>query len=78
MDAAAILGLLTKVIGVGAAAIKAGKDVAPYAQKLYDVLFNKKDVTQAELDALEADIDKMHGELQAEIPPEEEEGTAVG
>lgn len=71
MDPTAIIALLTKTIGVATLAVQAGKDVAPYAKKLYDILFNKHDVTQEELDALEADIDRMSAELQKPIPEEE-------
>lgn len=72
MDSTAILAIITQVLQVAALAVQAGKDAEPFAKILYDAFFGKapQDVTQADLVALEAQLDALSAELQAPLPPE--------
>lgn len=70
MEAAAIIAAIEGAIKLASAATALGKDIAPYAIAIYDNLVNDKEVTQADIDALELQIDAVHGEIQRPLPPD--------
>ena len=70
MDPLTIIAAISSVIKIAGAAASLGKDIAPYAQAIYDNLINGKEVTQDDIDALAAEVDAMHVEIQQPLPPE--------
>jgi hypothetical protein len=69
-SAAAVVDAINTAINVGSTLIQAGKDAAPVAKLIYDTFVDKKDVTQEQLEAFQADTDRLSEELQAPLPPE--------
>jgi hypothetical protein len=65
-----VVSAINTAINVGATLIQAGKDAAPVAKLIYDTFIDKKEVTQAELEAFQAETDRLSEELQAPLPPE--------
>ena len=72
MDPLSIIAAINGAITLANAAVKIGQDAAPYVKALYDTVSGKApaDVTQADLDELEARIDALSDELQAPLPDE--------
>lgn len=70
MEAAAIIAAIEGAIKLASAAAALGKDIAPYATAIYDNLVNGKEVTQENIEALEAEVEAMHGEIQKPLPPD--------
>ena len=68
---AAIEAVLGAVVTLAPDAIKLEHVVAPLAQGIWDHLVNKKVITQADLDALTAQIGALSTRIQAPIPPEQ-------
>lgn len=72
MDVNAILTLVTKIVSIASAAIDAGESAAPYIEKAYNLLKTPADqLTQADLDKLEAEVDAMSEELDVPLPPDD-------
>ena len=69
MDTARALELIKSGIELGAAALKLGQDVSPFALALWNNLVNKKVITSGDLDLLEAQLKAMSNRLQAPLPP---------
>lgn len=71
MDPMTIVAAINSAITIANAAIKAGQDAAPFIKAIYDRVTSKgSDVTQADLDALAAQVDSLYAQLQEPLPPE--------
>lgn len=70
MTAAAIIAAIESAIEIANVAIRLGKDAMPFVLAIRDMLSGKTDVTQADLDALEARIDALSVELQLPLDDE--------
>ena len=72
MNPATILTTILGVIDAAKQAINLGEDAAPFISALYDQLSGKTvdEITQADLDTLEAKVDALSDELQSPLPPE--------
>lgn len=66
-----IISSLSSYMKTVSTAIQAGKDAAPFAKEIFDILVNKKVITQEDLDRLAARSDAISDEIQKELPPEE-------
>ena len=75
MNAAAIIALIEEVLGAAVTlaptAIKLEQVIQPLAHGIWDHLVNKKVITQADLDALNAQITALSASIQAPLPPEQ-------
>lgn len=75
MNAAAIIALVEEVLGAAVTlaptAIKLEQVIEPLAQGIWDHLINKKVITQADLDALSAQIAATSARIQAPLSPEQ-------
>lgn len=75
MNAAAIIALVEEVLGAAVTlaptAIKLEQVIEPLAQGIWDHLINKKVITQADLDALSAQIAATSARIQAPLQPEQ-------
>jgi hypothetical protein len=75
MEAAAIITLIEQVLGAAVtlapSAIKLEQVIQPLAQGIWDHLVNKKVISQADLDALNAQIASLSASIQAPLPPEQ-------
>lgn len=73
MEAAAIIAIVAKAIkvavDVGPTVIETVENAKPFATAIYDAIKGKQ-VTQGDLDALEARIDDLAAQLQEPLPPE--------
>lgn len=67
MDVEAILGVVTKGLNVAGNLLEAGLNAQPTVAKLIEVTTKGTSVTQEELDALEAQLDKQLAELEAPL-----------
>ena len=68
---AAIEAVLGAVVTLAPDAIKLEQIVGPLAQGIWDHLVNKKVITQADLDALNAQVVTLSANIQGPIPPEQ-------
>ncbi len=77
MNAAAIIALIESVLGAAVelapTAIKVEQVIAPLAQGIWDHLVNKKVITQADIDALNAQVSTLSARIQAPIPPAQDD-----
>jgi len=77
MNSAAIIAIIEKVLGAAVTlaptAIKLEQVIQPLAIGIWDHLVNKKMVTQADLDALSAQIAATSARIQSAIPPEQDD-----
>jgi len=75
MNAAAIIAIIEQVLGAAVTlaptAIKLEQVIQPLAVGIWDHLVNKKVITQADLDALSAQIAATSAHIQVAIPPEQ-------
>ena len=71
MDAATIIAAIEAAIKLASLAAQLGKDIAPYAESIYDNLVNGKEVTQEDLDKLALQVDALHEEFQQTLPPDQ-------
>lgn len=75
MNAAAIIAAIEAAIATAVelapVAIKLEQVMEPLAKGIWDHLVNKKEVTQADLDALNAQIAALSARIQAPLPPEQ-------
>lgn len=73
MNPLAIIATIQTVIQVAQTAIQAGKDAAPFIVALKNTITGKKpeQITQEDLDELEARIDALSEEFQQPLPPED-------
>lgn len=75
MNAAAIIAAIEAAIATAVelapVAIKLEQVIEPLAKGIWDHLVNKKEVTQADLDALNAQIAAVSARIQAPLPPEQ-------
>ena len=75
MDAAAIISLIGTVIKTAVdltpTVIKTVEDAEPFAKTIWDNLVNKKVITPADLNTLEAQLTALSAQLQAPLPPEQ-------
>jgi hypothetical protein len=73
MDVAAIITAVSTVIDtavkLGPTVIQTVEDAAPFAEAIVNSISGKKVVTQADLDAMTAQITALSAELQAPLPP---------
>lgn len=68
---AAIEGILQTVVGL-APTIEAGvTSLTPIAQAIYNNLVGGTAITQAQLDALEAEVDAAAAQIQTPLPPDD-------
>jgi hypothetical protein len=72
MDPLTIVSTISTVIKVAQAAVQAGKDAAPFIKAIYNTFAGKTEVTQADLDKLIAESDRLRVELHLPLPPPEE------
>ena len=74
MDAVAIINAIAAAVkvavDVGPSVIKAVEDAEPFATAIYDLIVKGTQITQADLDALEAKVDELADELLEPLPPE--------
>lgn len=61
------------VAGSASDLIKTGSEMAPFAKLIWDHLVNKKVVTQADLDDLDAKLAALSARIQAPLPPEQDD-----
>ena len=77
MDAAAIIALIGTVIKTAVdltpTVIKTVQDAEPFAKAIWDYLVNKKVITQADLDSLEQKLQSLSDQLQAPLPPQDDQ-----
>lgn len=77
MNAAAIIAIIEEVLGAAVTlaptAIKLEQVIQPLAMGIWDHLVNKKVVTQADLDALNAQISAVSARIQAPLPPAQDD-----
>jgi hypothetical protein len=77
MNAAQIIAAIEAVLGAAVelapTVIKLEQVIGPLAQGIWDHLVNKKVITQADLDALNAQLTSLSARIQAPIPPEQED-----
>jgi hypothetical protein len=77
METAAIIAIIEQVIGAAVTlapqAIKLEQVIEPLAKGIWDHLVNKKVITQADLDALSAQIAATSARIQAPLPPEQDD-----
>lgn len=75
MNAAQIIAAIEAVLGTAVelapTVIKLEQVIGPLALGIWDHLVNKKVITQADLDALNAQIAALSARIQAPIPPEQ-------
>lgn len=67
MSPISIISAVSNAIAVAQAAIAAGKEVGPFIAALKR-FFSGDEVTQADLDALAAETDRLSAELQLPVP----------
>lgn len=71
MDPIAILAAINTAVTIANAAIKAGQDAAPYLRAIYDNISGVSgEITQENLEALQASVDALSAELQLPLPEE--------
>ena len=70
MDAAAILALVEKAIGIASSLIIAGQSAAPAYQALINLFNRSGAITQTDLDKTEAVLDALIDEFNVPLPPE--------
>jgi hypothetical protein len=77
MDAIAIISAIGSVIKLAVdltpSVIKTVDDAKPFAKAIYDDLVNKKVITHDDLLALEAKLTELSAQLQAPLPPEDDQ-----
>jgi hypothetical protein len=77
MDAIAIISSIGSVIKLAVdltpSVIKTVDDAKPFAKAIYDDLVNKKVITHDDLLALEAKLTELSAQLQAPLPPEDDQ-----
>jgi HAMP domain-containing protein len=75
MNPTAIIAIIEEALGAAVtlapAAIKLEQVIEPLAKGIWDHLVNKKVVTQADVDALSAQIGTLSARIQAPLPPEQ-------
>lgn len=69
--AESIIELVAKGLTVVETLVQTGKDVLPTITALKNVVVGGEDVTQAELDALEAHLDAQLDEFDKDLPPDD-------
>lgn len=65
----AIMAVVASVIQGAQAAVQVGKDAAPFISILKD-FFSKDEITEEDLANVQTQVDALHAELQAPLPPE--------
>jgi len=74
MDPATIIStigtVITEAVQLGPTVIKAAEDAEPFAQLIYG-LFTGTNVTQAQLDALQANLAALSAQLQEPLLPDD-------
>jgi len=77
MNAAAIIAIIEEVLGAAVTlaptAIKLEQVIQPLAVGIWDHLVNKKVITQADLDALSAQIAATSARIQAPLSPAQDD-----
>lgn len=68
MNPAAVIAAIESVLAIVNALEKGVVLLTPFAQAIYDNLVNKTEITQAQLDALEAAVDAAAAEIQTPLP----------
>lgn len=72
MDPITIVATISSVIKIAQAAVQAGKDAAPFIKAIYNTFAGKTEVTQADLDGLIAESNRLRAELHLPLPSPEE------
>lgn len=71
MDPTAVITIISQVIklavDVGPSVIQAVSDAEPFAKSIYDSLFGATPPTQAQVDALEAQLDKLSADFDTPL-----------
>lgn len=77
MNVISIIGLIGTVIKTAVdltpAVIKTVEDAEPFAKAIWDNLVNKKVISQSDLDTLEAQLAALSAQLQAPLPPADDQ-----
>jgi len=66
----AIVAIVAAVLQGAQTAIQIGQDAGPFIAILKD-FFAKKEITEDDLAKVQAQVDALHAELQAPLPPED-------
>ena len=69
MNPVQIVGLISAVMSAASAAAKLGHDIAPFASCLYNAVFGKTEISEADAAAVMASVDELLARLQAPLPP---------
>ena len=67
----AIANVINAAVQIGPSVIKGVEDALPFAQAIYNNLFNKTTITQADLDALDAQVQAMVDQALTPLPPDD-------
>lgn len=67
---AAIAGVIQIAVQVGPTVIQTAEDATPFAEAIYNRLINNQQITQADLDALDAQVQALVQEAIAPLPPD--------
>lgn len=77
MNTQAILDSIAKIIQIavqaGPTVVQTVEDAAPFAKAIYDHLVAGHAVTQAQIDALEAEVDALAEEVLQPLPPDDQQ-----
>lgn len=68
---ATIEGILSTVVKVAPVIESGVASITPFAEAIYNNLVKGNAITQAQLDALEAEVDTKAAEIQAPLPPDD-------
>ena len=67
----AIANVINAAVQIDPSVIKGVEDALPFAQAIYNNLFNKTTITQADLDALDAQVQAMVDQALTPLPPDD-------
>lgn len=74
MDAATVINAIANVINqavqVGPTVITTAENALPFAEALYNSMVGKATITQADLDALDAQVQALVDQALTPLPPE--------
>jgi len=74
MDTAAIIAaiatVIQKAVELGPTVITTVEDAVPFGEAIYNQIFGKSEITQADLDALDAQTDTIVQEALQPLPPD--------
>lgn len=75
MDVAAILAAISQVIktvvDLTPTVITAVEDITPFAKAIYGLVVKGENATQADVDAMLAEVNALNDDLQRPLPPDD-------